>query len=100
MGTSVKLQDYIDDSDPTVLKLSVKNNISDGLAKSFACIIPFLINIEEVEFKNNAITDGICSAIVMACFANSNIKRITLAYNFIRDGCGKTIKKLNLLMPE
>ena len=59
-----------------------------------------MINIEEVEFKNNAMTDGICAAIVMACFANSNIKRITIAYNFIRNGCGKTLKKLNLLKPE
>ena len=100
-AASVQLAQFFDDTDPTNYKLSVKDfKLDENTAKSIACIIPFLVNVQEVEFRNNGITDGVAAAIVMACFANPSITRISFGYNYLRHSCGRTIRKLTALLPE
>ena len=74
--------------------------MDENMAKSFACLIPFLVEVTEVELVNNQITDSVAGAIIMACFANPNIKRIKMAYNFLRNCCAKTLHSLIKLKPE
>ena len=79
------IKEYFDDSDPNCYKLSIKNvQLDDNSSKALACIIPFLINITELELRGCDITDAVASAIVFAVFANPGIKRLTMTYNHLR----------------
>ena len=73
--------------------------LDDNTAKSIACLIPFLVDVVEVELKNNSITDNIAGAIAIACFANPKIDRITIAYNYLRGGFTKTFQALTREAP-
>jgi hypothetical protein len=45
---------YIVLGDNKIKKITVKNyNLDEATAKALACVIPFIIDIEEMEFSNN-----------------------------------------------
>ena len=94
-AATTPISQFFDNSDPSSYKLSIRNyNLDDNTAKSIACIIPFLVDLDEVELRNNQITDNVAGVIAMACFANPRIKRLTFSYNYLRNAFARTFRKL------
>ena len=56
-----------------------------------------MVDVQELELKNNQLSDQVSGMLVMACFANPNIKRITICYNYLRQAFGKVLRKMTLL---
>ena len=53
-AASMPIQQFFDDSDPNNSKFSIKNfKLDESTTKSFACLIPFLVDINELELRNN-----------------------------------------------
>ena len=48
--------------------------LNEQSSKAIACILPFLVNVEEVVFVNNGLTDQIGGLVVMGVFMNPTIK--------------------------
>ena len=91
-AVSMPIAKFFDDSDPNNPKFSIKNfKLDENTVKALACLIPFLVDINEVELKNNQMLDSVSGAIVLACFANPSLKRITITYNFMRMSFSKTL---------
>ena len=89
------IAEWFDTSDPKNTKFSVKNRkIDDNTTKAIACILPFLLDINEVELKSTGMSDIVSGAIVMAIFSNTSIKRISITYNHLRGVFGKTLSSL------
>ena len=60
-------------------KLSFVNYaLNEPSSKAIACILPFLVNVEEVEMDNNMLSDSIGGLIVMGVFMNPTIKALRL----------------------
>ena len=95
------LEDWLDFSDPQNTKLAIRNyKLDDNTIKAIACILPFMLDVNEIEFRSNNITDIISGALVFAIFANPNIKRITIPYNHLRGVFARTLQKLIKLAPD
>ena len=52
--------------------------LNEPSSKAIACILPFLVNVEEVEMDNNMLSDSIGGLIVMGVFMNPTIKALRL----------------------
>jgi hypothetical protein len=77
-------------------KLSFNNySLNEPAAKSIAVLIPFLVNVVEVEFINNKMEDHITSALAMAIFMNPTITSFRFNSNYLK-GC--TINALSGMM--
>ena len=62
--------------------------------KAIIMIIPYMLDFVEIEFQNNQINDNIAAALIFAIFANPSVRRITIAYNFMKSGLTKSLSKL------
>jgi len=52
----------------------VNYSLNDQTAKAIAGLIPFLVNVEEIEFDNNRLSDPIAALVVLATFMNPTVK--------------------------
>ena len=87
----LNIEDHIDDRNPVNTKLSFKNfKLDDNLAKAIVCILPFMLEINEVELLNNQVTDTMSGALTMACFANPSVSRLNISYNYLRNSFART----------
>jgi hypothetical protein len=65
----IPIGQYIITGDNKIRKLTLKNfNLDEATGKSLACIIPFIVDIEEMEFANNQLTDHVAASLVLAFF--------------------------------
>ena len=81
--------------------MSFKNiNLDEQTMKAIIMIIPYMLDFVEIEFYNNQINDGIAAGLVFAVFANPSIRRITVAYNYMRLGLTKSLAKLIKMKPH
>ena len=89
------IDSFFDYTDPDSPKFTVRNlKLDDNTVKAIACFIPFLVDIVEVEFRNNQLTDHVASAVIVGCFANPSVSRLTIAYNYLRASFSKTFTAL------
>ena len=50
----IPIEPFFDTADPDNVKFSVKNfRLDENTVKSMVCLIPFLVDVVEVEFRNN-----------------------------------------------
>ena len=56
-----------------------------------------MVDVQELELRNNQLSDQASGMLLMACFANPKIKRITICYNYLRQAFGKVLRKLTQL---
>jgi hypothetical protein len=76
-------------------KFSVKLVVmTENIVKAFACTIPFMYGIYEIEFYKNSITDIMSSVLLFAVFGNPGIKRFSLVGNPVRTTFNKTFRLL------
>ena len=60
-------------------KLSFTNYfLNEPTLKAIAVLIPWLVNVEEVEFNNIKISDHLATSILMGVFMNPTIKTLKL----------------------
>lgn len=53
-ASPVPIGNYIVLGDNKIKKITLRNfNLDEATGKALACIIPFIIDIEEMEFSNN-----------------------------------------------
>ena len=65
-------------------KVSFKNyHLNEPTTKAIACLIPYLVNVDEVEFDNNQINDQIAACVAMSIFMNPMIK----TFRFMNNNC-------------
>ena len=89
------LDQFYNYDDPKNTKLSIKNyQLDDQTVKAIACVLPYIHDITELEFHNNQMTDIVSSSLVVAFFMNPYLRRITVAYNYLRSTFCKTLAKL------
>jgi uncharacterized protein YjbI with pentapeptide repeats len=70
------------DQEHSWMKLNFKNyHLNEPTCKAIACLIPFLVNVDEVEMDNNQIGDNIAAVIAMAIFMNPIIKTFKYTNN-------------------
>ena len=75
---SMTITNFFDDLDPENKKFTIRNvELDEGTAKAVACLIPFITDITEVELRGNGISDMCAGAIILACFTNVNVSRIS-----------------------
>lgn len=68
--------------------------------KAIIMILPYMQDFVEIEFSNNHINDSVASALVFAVFANPSLRRITIAYNYMRLGLTRCLSKLMGMRPH
>ena len=96
----VPLASFLNYTDPNNVKLSIKNYFLDEpTAKAIACVLPFMLNITELELHNNQLTDSIGGMIVLAFFMNPMLTRLTICYNYMRSTFTKSLAKLIAAQP-
>jgi hypothetical protein len=62
------------------VKMSFKNyRLNEPTIKAIACTIPWIVNLEEIEFENNEVLDHVGSTILMGAFMNPTLKRMARA---------------------
>ncbi len=65
----IPIGQYIITGDNKIRKLTLKNfNLDEATTKSLACIIPFIVDIEEMEFSNNQLMDHVAATLVLGFF--------------------------------
>ena len=62
--------------------------------KAFAMVLPFIMDFTELELYNNQITDQVAACIVFSVFCNPHLKRLTVAYNYMRQSFVGVLAKL------
>ena len=81
----ITLAKFYNYDDPNTTKLSFKNyQLDDMTVKAIALVLPFILDITEIEMANTQITDLVSSCLVFSVFMNPSLKRITFAYNYGR----------------
>jgi len=81
----IKLAQFYNYDDPKNTKLSFRNyQLDDQTVKAIALVLPYILDITELEMANTQITDLISSCLVFSVFMNPNLKRLTFAYNYGR----------------
>jgi len=91
----IPIGQYIVASDNKIRKLTLKNfNLDEATTKSLASIIPFIVDIEEMEFSNNQLMDFVAAALVLAFFQNPSLHKMTITYNFLRSSFCKTLTEM------
>jgi hypothetical protein len=66
-------------------KLSFNNYVlTEAMVKAISCILPFLVNVEEVEFIGNGITDLMSSILALSIFMNPTIDKVAFSNNHVR----------------
>ena len=97
----IPIMNYIISGDNKIRKLSVKNfTLDEGQAKALACIIPFIVDIEEMEFSNNQLMDHCSAVLVLGFFQNPSLHKMTITYNFLRASFCKTLTDMIKAQPE
>ena len=92
---------FFDDNDPNNNKFSIRNfKLDENTTKALVCLIPFLVEINELELRNNQITDSVAGSLVLAVFANPSIKRLSITYNYMRISFSRTLRKCIILSPD
>ena len=59
-----------------------------------------MVGFNEVELFNNQITDDVMPVLIFSFFCNPTLKRITCAYNYMRNSFTRTLSKMVSLQPE
>ena len=99
-AAKVALASFFDDNDPKNYKFSIKNfKLDEGTTKALACIIPFLVDVNEIELKNNQIIDAVAGSIILAIFGNPTVNRISICYNYMRTSFSTTLCNLIKVAP-
>jgi len=81
----LELSQFYNYEDPNNWKISIKNyQMDDHTVKAFALILPYMLDFNELELVNNQITDAVSACLVFSVFCNPSIKRLTVAYNYMR----------------
>ena len=89
------MQEYIDRTDENSIKFSIKNlQLDESSIKAISSVIIFMTDIKELEFINNQMTDLVAGCLLLAVFIHPSIKKITIAYNYLRATFAKTLKRL------
>ena len=71
--------------------------LNEQTAKAIAGLIPFLVNVEEIEFDNNRLPDPIAGLIVMAAFMNPTVKVLRMENNPLKGCVSNAIGQLTRL---
>ena len=81
----IELSQFYNDDDPENKKISIKNYTLDHqTAKAFILILPYMHEFTELELFNNQLTDNVSSGLVFSYFCNPSLKKLTVAYNYMR----------------
>ena len=89
------LTQFMNYSDPNNVKLSIKNyHLDEPTAKALACVVPFMIEVTELELHNNQLTDPVAGMLALAFFMNPSLTRLSVGYNYLRSTFTKTLAKL------
>ena len=67
--------------------------LNEPTLKAFACLLPFLVNVEEIHFENNKINDHLAAVIIFSCFMNPTLKSIKIHMSLMRGCATKTMSK-------
>lgn len=95
------LSQFYNYDDPANTKLSFRNYpLDDQTVKALAMVLPFITDITEIELNNNQMTDQVSATLVFAFFMNPYLKRISVAYNFLRQTFNRTLAKFIAMKPE
>ena len=82
-------------------KLSFRNyTLNEPTVKALACLIPFLVHLDEVEFHTNQMQDMVGSSIALGIFMNPTIKNVIINGNFMKGTFFMTITTLMKTQPE
>lgn len=97
----IKLINFYNYDDPNNHKLSFRNfQLEDQQTKALAMVLPYIHDITEIDLNNNHLTDMCAAALAIGFFMNPKLRRITVAYNYIRSTFCKTLAKLIHMKPE
>ena len=98
---NLSLSKFYNYEDPKHTRLSFRNyQLDDVTAKALALVLPYIHDINEVDFGNNQMTDLVSASVVMAIFANPKINRMTMAYNYMRSTFTRVLAKLIAANPS
>ena len=59
-----------------------------------------MLEFNELELFNNQITDAVSAALVFSFFCNPSLRRLTVAYNYMRQSFVRVLEKLIKERPE
>jgi len=77
------------------MKLKFKNYIlNEPTLKAIACVIPFMVNVKEVEFQTNGIQDHLSCALILACYMNPTIDSFKMDGNPLRGASVNTMNEM------
>ena len=80
--------------------LSFRNyTLNEPTLKAIACLIPFLPQVEELNFSNNGMQDMVGSCLVFAAFLNPTIKHFFIQGNFAKNAFFETLKINSIAQP-
>lgn len=95
------LAQFYNYDDPNCPKICFKNiTLDEQVMKAIIMILPYMLDFVEIEFFNNQINDGVAAALIFAVFANPSIRRITIAYNYMRQGLTRSLSKMISMKPH
>ena len=93
----VNLDQFYNRDDINFPKVSIKNfTLDDNTTKALILILPYMHNFNELELYNNHLTDAVAPALLLSFFANPRMKKLTVAYNYMRTSFVRTLAELVL----
>ena len=57
--------------------------LDEGQVKAFALVLPFIHDINELDFTNTEITDMCAAALVLSFFMNPSLRSLTISSSFL-----------------
>lgn len=66
-------------------KLKFRNyTLNEATFKAIASTLPFLVNVVEVEFENNQMSDHMGAIIALGCFMSPSVNKIRIRNNILK----------------
>ena len=83
------------DGEDNELKLSVRNyHLDESTTKALACLLPYLVEVHELELFANQINDHVAAALLFGFFMNPKMHKLTISKNYMRGAFSKTLALL------
>jgi len=93
--SAIDIKKFIVPTDNERIKFSIKNlTLDENTTKALSCTIPFILDIYEIEFCNNFISDIMSNIVLISCYMNPSVVRINYVSNFAKINFNKTLVAL------
>lgn len=56
----------------------INYSLNEPTLKAIACLLPFLVNVEEIHLENNKINDHLAAVLIFSCFMNPVLKSVRM----------------------